>query len=75
MKRNRQGLTGMASLKIDRSKAYDRVEWNFLKNMMLRLGFAQKWVDLVMLFVTTVQYSVRQNDMDIGPIFPNRGLQ
>lgn len=29
------------------SKAYDRVEWTFLKEMMLKLGFDSEWVNLV----------------------------
>lgn len=39
MKRHTQGKTGIAGLKIDISKVYDRLEWSFIRNMMGKFGF------------------------------------
>ena len=39
---------GALALKLDVSKAYDRVEWGFLKGMMIKLGFPEVWVERVM---------------------------
>lgn len=41
MRNKRRGNVGYAAVKLDISKAYDRVEWNFLSDMMSKLGFSQ----------------------------------
>lgn len=42
---------------------------------MLQLGFHQSWVTKVMACVRSVNYHVRQNGENLGPIKPNRGLR
>ena len=49
MKRKRQGKAGMIALKVDISKVYDCMEWGYLRDVMLKLSFAMKFVDLVLL--------------------------
>jgi hypothetical protein len=57
------------------SKAYDRVEWKFLHEVMLRLGFDRRWAELVMNCVTTVRYQVKVNGDATEIIIPERGLR
>jgi hypothetical protein len=59
-----QGKNGYSNVKLDMLKAYDRVEWGYLKDMMQRLGFTQQWVELIMACVTTVNYRVWFNSDD-----------
>ncbi|KAI4353923.1 hypothetical protein L6164_002843 [Bauhinia variegata] len=40
------------------SKAYDRMEWEFLWAMMAKLGFVGRWIDLIMSYVSLVSYSI-----------------
>ena len=42
---------------------------------MLKLGFDNKWVDLMMLCVSTMRYNVLVNGMEVGPIILKRGLR
>jgi len=59
---------------LDLSKAYDRVNWSFVGAMMLRLGFQEVWVDLIMKCMSSVSYGVKVNDNLSTSFQPKRGL-
>lgn len=56
-------------------KAYDRVEWVFLKKIMLKLGFDARWVKLIMACISSVKYTVRFNSMETDTITLMRGIR
>ena len=75
MKNHNSRKSGFMALKLDMSKAYNRVEWSFLRDIMNQMGFNDRWVALVMECVTTVSYSLLVNGEPQGNIKPSRGIR
>ncbi|CAM8982176.1 unnamed protein product [Rhodiola kirilowii] len=71
----RNQKTGFFSVKTDMSKAYDRMEWSFLKQMMVKLGFPDRWTNLVMDCISSVRYKINLNGMIVDIPSPARGLR
>lgn len=61
MKKRSNGSKGTISVKLDMSKAYDQVEWDFLEAILKKMGFNAAWVDQVMRCVCDAKYSFRIN--------------
>lgn len=70
----RQSKTYMA-IKTNISKAYDRMEWNFMEETMSRLGFDSRWMHWVMSCIRSVTCSVLINGSPYGNITLQRGIR
>jgi hypothetical protein len=75
MKTKKIGKTTHLALKLDINKAYDWVEWPYLKAVLLKMGFHPRWVTLIIGCVSSVSYSVLINGDPNGYIIPSRGLR
>lgn len=61
------------AIKTDMSKAYDRVDWTFIQELLSRMGFDHQWIQLIMECISSVQYRVLLNGHPKGHIIPQRG--
>ncbi|KAL6225497.1 hypothetical protein ACLB2K_004347 [Fragaria x ananassa] len=75
MHTNRTAANDHFSLKLDISKAYDRLEWEYIRSILLKLGFAIEWVNLIMTTLNTVSYSFMVNGEVCGFLKPKRGIR
>ena len=49
------------AIKTDMSKAYDRVEWKFVKELLRKMGSCEKCMSWIMWCISSVQYRVLRN--------------
>ena len=63
-------------LKIDLEKAYDKLEWSFISNMLFRVNLPLDLIEVIMSCVSTVvSTSIMVNGEALDPIYPSRGIR
>jgi hypothetical protein len=62
--KKKTGKQGFCAVKLDMHKAYNRVEWSLLREMMVKLEFEDRWINLMMECVSSVRYRVRFNSSE-----------
>ncbi|XP_059284804.1 uncharacterized protein LOC132038098 [Lycium ferocissimum] len=70
-----RGKSTNVVLKLDMTKAYDRVSWLFLTKVLRKMGFAERSVDLVWRLLANNWYSVLVNGQPHGFFHSTRGVK
>ena len=60
LKRKKRKL-GYMAVKLDMEKACDRIESDFIKVILSKLGFYSKWIEWVMEYISIMSYFILIN--------------
>ena len=71
----RRNRWSVVCLKVDYEKAYDSVRWNFLFDMLQRLGFHKNWIKWVRGCLESSMVSILINGSPMEEFKPSRGLR
>lgn len=75
LKTSCEGNKRFTTLKLDMSKACDRIKWPFLKSVMLKMGFNMNWINLIMNCVTSISYFIIVNGVPQKNFKPTRSIR
>ena len=73
--KKKKGKGGYIALKIDMEKAFDKMEWGFLIEVMQCFGFFDKWIKWINQCITTTSFSILLDGGSYGFFHPQRGLR
>ncbi|KAK3205160.1 hypothetical protein Dsin_019206 [Dipteronia sinensis] len=59
------GKKRLMAIKLDMSKAYDRVKWSFLGAVMLKMNFPPRWIGLIMDCISFLTFSFLLNGQPV----------
>ena len=71
----KKGGVRYLAVKVDLEKAYDKLEWSFIKETLLKANFPRELIDLIMNCVSSTTTSVLFNEGNLDPFRPSRGIR
>ena len=70
-----KGKGGYMSLKIDLEKAYDKLEWSFIRGMLIRYNFPDNLIKIIMNCISSISTSLLFNGGSLEPFKPFRVIR
>ena len=70
-----KGKGGYMALKIDLEKAYDKLEWGFIRGMLIRYNFPDNLIEIIVSCISSVSTSLLFNGGSLEPFKPSRGIR
>lgn len=67
--------TSGALLKLDFQKAYDFVNWDFLRLVLVKMGFGCRWINWILNCVSSASMSILINSTPLKPFKMEKGLR
>ena len=71
----KKGRGGYLVIKVDLEKDYDKLEWSFIREVLINANLPSNLVNLILSCVSSVSMSILFNGGSVEPIFPSRGIQ
>eukprot|EP00253_Pinus_taeda_P001606 PITA_01606 len=62
-------------MQLDVAKAYDKLNWNYIRKILIAFGFDHHWVRWVLALVASSSFSILVNGSPSDTFLPSRGLR
>lgn len=75
LKKTKKAKNNTMALKLDMSKACDRMKCKFIKIMLHKMGFSLRFISLIMRCITSISYQILIKGQPSRSFEPERGLR
>jgi hypothetical protein len=62
-------------IKLDLSKSFDRISWQYMRSMLESFGFDKHWVNWILKLTSSAFFSILVNGVPSQPFSPSRGIR